>query len=275
LKNAFKIFFIALGIIILPGALLSDTLQPVSGILHTSDNINISYDHYKRGFDSVIIICPGFFNSKDNRWMRRSVEMLSDNYDVIIFDFRGHGKSGGKYTWSAKEGLDLDAVMDYAVSCGYKHIGILGFSLGAAVAINEAAVRNDIESMVLISCPSSFQGINFHFWEPAMFSDLKDNIECKWDGKGARTEHIFMKKTDPMDSVRLIKNTAVFFIHGGDDWVIKDYHAKKLYDAAGTKKKLEVIKGGLHAERLIQFHYDGMRDVILDWFSKTLKSSGG
>ncbi|MDP3790887.1 MAG: alpha/beta hydrolase [Candidatus Omnitrophota bacterium] len=269
-----KVFFTLLVFILITvsAASAADTVQPKSGILHTKDGIIISYDHYKEGSRPVIIVCPGFFNSKDNRWMRRSVEMLNSNYDVIIFDFRGHGKSTGKYTWSAKEYMDLDAVIDYAKSSGYKYIGILAFSLGAAVAVNEAAVRSDIDSMVLISCPSRFQSIDYCFWEPGMFSDLKDNMECNWQGKGAKFSNIFMHKEDPIDSIRLIKNTPLLFLQGDNDWVIKARHAKKLYDAAISEKKLGIIKDGLHAERLLQFHYDEVKDLVLDWFSKTIKS---
>jgi fermentation-respiration switch protein FrsA (DUF1100 family) len=98
-------------------------------------------------------------------------------------------------------------------------------------------------------------------------------MDCKWQGKGARSGSIFMKKTDPLDSVRLIRRCSLLFIQGSDDWVIKERHAKKLYNAATTdKKKLEIVKGGLHAERLLQFHYDDMKKLIFDWFSKTLRS---
>lgn len=269
-----KLFFIGLmtaGLIAFSGAIFADSARPASGTLYTSDDIPISYDYYKRGFDSVIIVCPGFFNSKDNRWMRKTVDMLSDEYDVIIFDFRGHGKSGGRYTWSAKESLDLDAVIDYAGSLGYKRIGVLAFSLGAAVAINNAAAGSDVASMALISCPSSFQSIDFHFWEPGMWADLKDNIDCKWEGKGVRAGSILLSKKDPVNSISDIENTALLFIHGEKDWVIKSRHSKKLYDKAGTYKKIEIIKGGFHAERLLQFHYDGLKEIILDWFSKTLR----
>lgn len=268
-----KLFFIALAVLSLaacPDAIFADLVHPASGMLYTPDNIPISYDYYKKGFDSVVIVCPGFFNSKDNRWMRKTVDMLIAGFDVIIFDFRGHGKSGGVYTWSAKEKLDVGTVVNYAVSLGYKKIGILAFSLGAAAAVNDAAERNDIKSMVLISCPSAFNSIDYHFWEPGMWADLKDNIECKWQGKGARACSIFLDKKDPIDSIGNIKNTALLFIQGDKDWVIKPYHSQKLYDKAGTYKRLEIIKGGFHAERLIEFHYDRMKQIILDWFSRTL-----
>ena len=242
-----------------------------SGTVLTSDNVSISYDLSSGGHDSVIIVCPGFYNSKQNRWMRKTADMLSSSYDVLLFDFRGHGKSGGIFTWSAKEHLDLNAIIDYAKSRGYKKIGILGFSMGAAAAINTAADRNDITSMVLISCPSKISTINFNFWEPGMWSDLKDNIECKWEGKGARSGNMFLRKNDPIDAIGRIKHTPILFIHGDNDWVIKDRHSRKLYAAANTEKRLEIIKCGLHAERLIQYYPEEMKKIMLEWFSKTLK----
>lgn len=248
--------------------------QGKSGVLRTRDNVVIAYEHYRKGFDSVVIICPGFYNSKENRWMRKTADMILSEHDVIIFDMRGHGESSGKFSWSAREHMDIEAVADYAKAEGYKHIGILAFSLGAASSINAAAIRDDIDSMVLISCPTSFRMVNFHFWEPGMFSDLKDNIDCKWEGKGARVTNIFIPKQKPIDSIAKVKNTAILFIHGDKDWVIKDSHSRKLYDASHGRKKLEVIKNGLHAERLIQMHPDRTEALILDWFRETLGAKG-
>jgi len=253
------------------GAVIARTPpEPVKGTLLTEDDVSIAYERYKNGFEKVIIICPGFYNSKKNRWMRKTVDFISSEYDVIIFDLRGHGESGGKFTWSAKEHHDLNAVIDYAIAEGYEDVGVVAFSLGAASAINAASVRNDIGSMVLISTPSSFRMVNFHFWEPGMLSDLKDNIECKWEGKGARFGSIFTPKDRPIDMIGLIKTTPILFIHGDRDWLIRDRHSRKLYEAARVHKKIEIVKGGLHAERIIQFNPDKIEKLILEWFSETL-----
>ncbi len=239
-------------------------------ILITRDKVKIAYEHQRRGSDAVIIVAPGFFNSKTNRWMRKALELLGENYDTIIFDFRGHGDSGGKFSWSAKEHLDLEAVLNYAKSQNYQKIGILAFSLGAAASANLAAKRDDIDSMVLVSCPYSFWKIDYHFWKPAMFSDLKDNIECNWEGKGAKVTNILIPKPKPIKSITKIKETPIFFIHGDKDWIINDYHSQKLYQAAKVNKRIEVIKNGMHAERLIQQFPDKMKSLVLKWFSRTL-----
>ncbi len=243
--------------------------------LYTKDKIRIAYEHAKKGFESVIIVCPGFFNSKKNRWMRKAVDVVSKDHDTIVFDFRGHGDSGGEFSWSAKEYLDLEAILDYTVAQKYKKIGILAFSLGAAASINVTSKHKNIASMILISCPMSFWRIDYHFWEPEMLSDLKDNIDCEWEGKGARITSLIMPKPKPIDNIGKIKSTPILFIHGDSDWVIKDYHSRKLYDAAKTHKRLEIIKKGLHAERLIQQYPDRIKDLVLGWFADTLKEKGG
>lgn len=241
-----------------------------SQILTTSDNVTIACDHTTIGYDSVIIVCPGFFNSKKNRTIQQVVALFQPFYDTIVFDFRGHGDSTGLFSWSAREHLDLEAVLDYALRQNYRHIGIVAFSLGAISAINLASRRDEIQSMVLVSAPSGFWNIDYHFWEPAMLSDLKDNFECKWRGKGARVTHFFLRKPNSLASVAKIKRTALFFIHGDTDWVIKDYHSKKLYERASTHKRIEIIKNALHAERLIQQYPQHIEEIICGWFKETL-----
>lgn len=266
------IFYIVLtASVFIAGTNFADYTEMETGTLNTIDNQRIAYERHIKPSDKVIIVCPGFYNSKENRWMKKTVKLLYQKYDVIIFDFRGHGSSSGEYTWSAKEDLDVNAVIDYAGTKGYKKIGVLAFSLGAASAVNAAAKRDDIDSLILISCPWRFSAINFHFWEPEMLSDLIDNISCKWEGKGAKTTHVFMKKTDPAKSIGSLKDTPVLLIHGDKDWVIKSEHAKKLYAALRGPKKLIIMENGLHAERLIEKHPQKMEKIILEWFEKTLR----
>jgi pimeloyl-ACP methyl ester carboxylesterase len=266
MRNKAFVFALAAAIIAFPASVLA-LPDPESGSVLTSDNISLAYDHYRNGFESVIIVCPGFYNSKDNRWMKKTAELLSFEHDVIVFDLRGHGSSGGKFMWTSREDADINAVLDLAKRLGYERIGVLAYSLGASSAINAVAGRDDVGSMVLISSPSRFQAIDFHFWEPGMLSDLFDNIACGWDGKGVRAGNMFLHKDSPIESIVKITDTPILFIHGDRDWIVKPRHSAKLYDAATSVKKIHIIKGGLHAERLIQFHYDVMSQLILDWFS--------
>lgn len=262
--------FVACAMISLVLPATAVTVGVDEGTVRAKDGVPIAYRHYRNGCGSVIIVCPGFFNSMDNRWMRKTVEMLSPAYDVIAFDFRGHGRSGGRFMWSAREDADVEAVIGYARSAGYRHIGIVAYSLGAASAINAVAAEDGVESMVLISCPSRFDMIDFRFWEPEMFTDLLDNISCGWQGKGARWGNPFLGKKSPIDTVCAIGDTPLLFIHGDRDWIVKARHSQKLYDAAPGQKKLEIIKGGWHAEQLMEHQYEQMQKLIIGWFAETI-----
>ena len=91
----------------------------VRGIVYAEDNVALAYDQYRQGNDSVIIICPGFYNSKENRWMRKTVDLLLPRYDVIIFDMRGHGGSGRTFTWSAKDANGSIPIREFATSSAW------------------------------------------------------------------------------------------------------------------------------------------------------------
>ena len=69
-----------------------------SGQLLTSDNVKISYYHYKSGYEKVVIIAHGFNNSKNNEVFKNISKRLADKFDVFIFDFRGHGQSDGVFS---------------------------------------------------------------------------------------------------------------------------------------------------------------------------------
>ena len=74
------------------GKLLIDTR------LITKDKTEIAINHYKSGHDKVIIIAPGWCMTKDSDAFCQISQKFAQHYDVISFDFRGHGKSSGTYT---------------------------------------------------------------------------------------------------------------------------------------------------------------------------------
>ena len=82
--------------------------------LRTKDGIKIELSYYNKGFDSVVIIAPGWCMTKDSKSFVEISNSFSDDFDVISFDFRGHGKSSGFYTLGAKEEAEIDEVIKFA-----------------------------------------------------------------------------------------------------------------------------------------------------------------
>jgi len=242
----------------------------ISGYLLTSDNYRIHYDHYKDGHQNVIVIAHGFFNSKQAILLKQLAESLNDEYDVILFDFRGHGQSKGLFYWTSKEYLDLVSIVEFA-SKTYQSIGLIGFSLGAAISIIAASKTSLINSIIAISAPVEFRKIDFRFWKLSIKNDLFYNLFGEGrNGKGVRPGPFWFKKEKPLEIVKKIE-IPIFYIHGDSDWVIRYWHSEELYKSTSALKRLNIIKNGPHAEYLFLAHRDEMLRLIREWFRETLR----
>lgn len=246
--------------------------QTISESLKTTDGQLIHYDLYRQGHGKLMIIAHGFFNSKDAVLLKELGQALADQFDILIMDFRGHGKSGGLFYWTSKEYLDLQAVLEYAKS-SYKKIGVIGFSLGAATSIIVASEVEGIDTVISISAPTEFEKIEYHFWDLDLENDIFYNlIGGGRIGKGVRPGPFWFKKDKPIQRVERIK-CPIFYIHGEADWLIKPWHSEELYKKTRTKKRLSIIKDGPHAEYLIRKNKQETIDLIRDWLGVIFQSS--
>ena len=237
----------------------------------TEDNQRIALTHIKGGFSKAVIIAHGFYTNKDTVLFKRMTAAFAKEYDVIIFDFRGHGKSSGLFTCTALEQKDLQAVITYAKVNHYEKVGVIGFSFGAGVALIEASRRQGIDSVIAVSAPKSLGSINFHFWEKDMWADLWLNFGIKGRGKGVKLGNPLLQKIRPVDIVDKISPTPILFLHGEKDWLVKPSHSRRLFDKAKDPKALAIIKDGGHAERMFDVFPDQFMKICLDRFRETLK----
>lgn len=244
----------------------------ISESLRTTDGQIIHYDLYCHGHQRLVIVAHGFFNNKDAVHLKELEQALADQFDVLIMDFRGHGKSGGLFYWTSKEYLDLKAVLEHAKS-SYKQIGVIGFSLGAATSIIAASEVEGIDTVISISAPTEFEKIEYHFWDLDLENDIFYNlIGGGRIGKGVRPGPFWLKKDKPIQRVERIK-CPIFYIHGEADWLIKPWHSEELYKKTRTKKRLSIIKDGPHAEYLIRKNKQETIDLIRDWLGEIFQSS--
>lgn len=241
----------------------------ISGILITPDKQKIAYNHYENGHNRAIIIVHGFYNSKDAILLQSLKDSLLDKYDVIMFDFRGHGKSSGLFSWTAKERLELEEILAYA-KAKYTVIGLIGFSMGAGTAINVLADNDIVDSMIAISAPSDVGKIEYQFWKLNFQGDFLYTFGKEGRiGRGVRPGPFWLKKTKPIDGVGKV-NCPILYIHGEKDWVIHYQHSQRLYEQTKSRKQINIIKNGTHAEYLIRDNPREMIGLIRSWFATTL-----
>jgi len=244
-----------------------------SDFLITEDNYKIAYDHYVNGNDKVIAIVHGFYNSKESELLiGLAKHLLSSGYDVMVFDLRGHGRSPGYFTWTSKEGKDLETVLNY-LHGKYDKVGIIGFSMGGSISINVLA--NDkfkVDSLICVSAPSDPDKVDYKWWKLDLENDIYYSLLTSngRKGKGVRPGWPWHKKAKPIDSISKLR-IPVLFIHGDKDWVIGKWHSERLYDKANTRKSMKVISGGSHAEYLLRHKKEAFLKEVDQWFTATLQ----
>lgn len=247
----------------------ANTMQErTSHAIKTTDGVTVSVDVYGHGArEAAVIICPGFFQSKDTATFQRMSRALAQDYDVLAMDFRGHGRSSGRFTFSAQERADLDAVLAFTQQ-RYPRIGIIGFSLGAATSIHVVSGNPaQVKTLIAVSPPSSFDDIEFKFWTPeAMRTGLK-GMEA---GAGCRPGNPLLKKARPIDTIRHIRDVPIYIIHGTKDVIIDVAHSRRLYPVAPEPKRLDIIEGGSHAEALFRDDPQGFLARVTTWLQQTL-----
>ena len=234
--------------------------------LKTKDKIDIAINYYSNGRDEIVIVAPGWCMTKDSNAFCEISEMFAKNFDVISFDFRGHGKSGGMFTFTAKELMDIDAVIRFVRKSKYKKIFLAGFSLGAAMSIIYASKSRYIDKVIAVSAPTEFDKIENQMWKKEAWGETFKKFELDRFAS-IRPYPIPLKKINPIDVVGKIK-VPTLFIAGEKDPTVHPWHTKKLYEKATCPKEYKEYKDGCHAEDLFLHYEEDFSKLCTDWLLK-------
>ena len=232
----------------------------------TEDNIGIAVNYYNGQKDEVVIVAPGWCMTKDSDAFKKIAEMFFEKYDVLCFDFRGHGKSSGWYTFMAKELIDMDSVVKFAISKNYKKIYFAGFSLGAGIAVIYAAQNNCISSVIAVSAPTDFDKIENEMWRKEAWGETFKKFELDRFAS-IRPYPIPLEKIKPIDIIEDLK-CPTLFIAGEKDPTVKAWHTETLFNKAVCKKSYKCFENGCHAEDLYLHFEDEFKNLCLDWLAQ-------
>jgi pimeloyl-ACP methyl ester carboxylesterase len=99
----------------------------------------------------TIVLAHGHTTNKSDLLGR--AELLHPEYNLVLFDFRAHGQSGGsESTIGLLEQTDLRTVIDWLeAEKGPGAIGVLGVSMGGSAAVNEARADQRVTALVVES----------------------------------------------------------------------------------------------------------------------------
>ncbi len=166
--------------------------------------------------------------------------------NVLLFDFRGRGDSDvAPLSLAHKELPDARAALRFARQrMPDAKLGVIGYSMGAAVAILIAAADPTIDAVVADSPFASIRDVLENAYKlrrlpPRFLLELSDVIN-RW-----RYGYQFAA-VRPMDVVGEIAPRPLLVIHGTADSLIPADQGEQLYDAAGEPKALWLVPDAIH-----------------------------
>lgn len=179
-------------------------------------------------------------------------KVFYDNqFNVLLYDSRAHGESGGRYcTYGYHEKFDVQKAIDQVRVIGREkkivvgNVGIFGTSMGAAVALQAAAIEPRIAAIVAEASFATLRQITVDYQKRLMrlpWHFLR-NIAMKRSEVIAQFKH---REVSPLSAVSRIR-VPVFFIHGIEDKFIKYQYSQELYIGANDPKELWFVATANH-----------------------------
>ena len=181
--------------------------------------------------------------------------LLRHGYSVVMMDSRAHGQSGGEMaTYGWKERYDSVAVSNALYSReSVRHLGALGVSMGAAIALQSAAVEPRIEAVIAEDSFADLREVSYDYaglhFSPLLGKTLFRPATIFAMDEIARVGGFPPDDVSPARAVAT-RRFPTLLICGTRDTTIPCRHAKKIYNAALGPKELWIVDGAGHAAAL-------------------------
>ena len=183
------------------------------------------------------------------------VWLAEAGYNVLMYDYRGFGKSGGRVD---RRGMIDDVKAAFVYASGRRDLdgGRLisyGHSLGGAksvTALGESPVKG-LRAVVIDGAFSSYQAM------------------ARVIG-GRLGESLVSDELAPKDYVGKLSPVPLLVIHGARDEVVPVSQGLQLFESARQPKTLFQVEGGHHGDSLSRDH-GAFRKRMLSWLESAME----
>jgi pimeloyl-ACP methyl ester carboxylesterase len=251
--------------------------------LRTADGVVLHAVHRPHpARDVCVVLAHGFTNTSGKPQVRGIADRLSEYLGVLVYDARGHGRSGGWSTLGDLEPLDVDAMVAGARRLGYRRVVTMGWSMGGSNVLRHAALRGKSlgghevghppDAVVSVSAVSRW----YYRDTPAM-----RRVHFVIERRVGRALARWVMKTrirpapwdpvplSPLESVPRIAPIPLLLVHGDADHYFPVEHPRALLAASDGHAELWLEPGMGHAEaaatpELVERLAAHVRDLLAD-----------
>lgn len=233
------------------------------------------------GARATIIVCPGYRTRKSQTLAMVNV-LWQAGYHVLAFEYYGHGAPvGARVTLGYRERDDFLGALDYAQQrAPNTQLGVLAYSMGAAVAIMCSAHTPEVKALIADSAFATHRSaIHYNVRRTLHLSCVAPQIwlanSVVWLG-----DHLLgwlvgyrFRQVEPIRDIAQISPRPLLLIHGGHDTMVDPHDVDLLYAAAKPPKEHWKVQEADHCGAYFEDRvaYIGR---VLAFFAASFKASG-
>ncbi len=197
----------------------------------------------------TLVLCHGHNGSMDGD-TAQAARLARAGFAVLMFNFRAHGTSGGaQVTFGAREYQDVLGALDWLGSAqGIRRAGLVGFSMGAGVALIAAAHDSRVGAVVadgaIRRVGDAMLGLGrarglpaWLVWPLAAATLLTASLRAR----------VWIPQADPVCWVGRVR-CPVLFVHGAEDPFTSLDAVREMAARVGEGAALWVVPGAGHRD---------------------------
>jgi fermentation-respiration switch protein FrsA (DUF1100 family) len=238
----------------------------------TADGSTLSGWLFPRPGERRVVLTMSGYRGRKEDMLGISSYLWRNGYNVMLFDYRGHGVQRTKkdlLTLGHRELEDFQAALSY-IQQRFEQplIGALGGSMGAAVAVVAAARHKEILAVWSDSAFASQRDVIAHGWQTVTHLPTWPVVDVAEGIFKARTGHGW-NEFAPVKEIAQIAPRPVYIVHGANDSVAPVSDAYALYEAAAGPKELW-IEDDLEHCGVYFYNREEYSRRVLDFFNQYL-----
>jgi pimeloyl-ACP methyl ester carboxylesterase len=195
----------------------------------------------------TVVIVHGFTASSQCPHVESlAAAVHADGFDVVTYDARGHGGSGGESTLGDHEARDVAAAVALARE-RTSRVVIVGASMGAIATLRYVGSDPDVAGAVIVSCPAQWRlprNVRGVLGAAMTRTGIGRQVTARLCGV-----RIARRWTNPAPPIELAAQmrVPVAYVHGTDDRFISPRDAELLADRTPQPSRLVIVPGMGHA----------------------------